>query len=75
MNHGTYKTPKYWKVNRYEWITSNPYKGPYALREDAESWAAKMRAVHTDTFRVVYTRHGYIVQQDVPSLFPLQAQA
>lgn len=58
---------RYWKgVSGAEFLAANPYCGPYKTAAEAEAWAAKIRLVHRDTFRVIAGPHGYDVEQDVP---------
>ena len=56
---------KYWKVNRYEFLEKNPYLGPWEKKEDAQAWADKASAVHSDRFTVIPTHEGWHVEQDV----------
>ena len=55
---------KYWKTERNKFLKENPYCGPYATLEQAESWAAKIRAAHRDAFRVIAVDGGFEVEQD-----------
>ena len=57
---------KYWKGDRRKFEAESPYKGPYLTAREAESWAEKIRAVHTDAFRVIEDERGFHVEQDLP---------
>ena len=57
---------RYWKTDRDKFYVEHPYCAPYRTREQAEAWAAKIRAVHNDVFRVVPIEGGWGVEQDLP---------
>lgn len=56
----------YWRVDHFEWSKKNPYRAPYQTPEAAEEWAAKIRVIHRDKFKVIPISGGYGVEQDIP---------
>lgn len=56
----------YWRTDPEKWREKNPYEAPYQTLEAAEEWAAKIRDVHRDTFRVIHVDGGFGVEQDIP---------
>lgn len=58
---------KHWKTDRTKFLKENPYRGPYLSHSEAEAWAAKIRAVHLDSFKVIKTPKGFHVVQGIPN--------